>query len=178
MLMEGFEKIWHVPGPLARLCTCPGKKWENPNLLPLAHLEALCKPLSKGLKYRIKTFRHFCSIIGGLSGKESACQWRRHRFIPWVGKIPWRRKWQPTPSWEVPWQRSLAGYSPWGHNKLDMTKKQQAQSLPEHEANPAETVVTTQDCEDGLYRFAAEKSISRHSNNKMNPRRWVESRFH
>ena len=32
-----------------------------------------------------------------LSGKESACQCRRHRFNPWVGKIPWRRKWQPSP---------------------------------------------------------------------------------
>ena len=28
-----------------------------------------------------------------LSGKESACQSRRLRFDPWVGKIPWRRKW-------------------------------------------------------------------------------------
>ena len=32
-----------------------------------------------------------------LSGKESACQWRRRGFDPWVRKIPWRRKWQPTP---------------------------------------------------------------------------------
>ena len=34
------------------------------------------------------------------SGKESAWQCRRHRrhgFDPWVGKIPWKRKWQPTP---------------------------------------------------------------------------------
>ena len=31
-----------------------------------------------------------------LRGKESACQYKRHRFDPWVGKIPWRRKWQPT----------------------------------------------------------------------------------
>ena len=33
-----------------------------------------------------------------LSGKESACQCRRHRrhgFDPWVGKIPWSRKWNP-----------------------------------------------------------------------------------
>ena len=29
-----------------------------------------------------------------LSAKESACQFRRHGFHPWVGKIPWRRKWQ------------------------------------------------------------------------------------
>ena len=35
-----------------------------------------------------------------LSGKESACQHtgrREHRFDPWVRKIPWRRKWGPTP---------------------------------------------------------------------------------
>ena len=35
-----------------------------------------------------------------LSGKEPACQRRRHkssRFDPWVGKIPWRRAWRPTP---------------------------------------------------------------------------------
>ena len=31
------------------------------------------------------------------NGKESACQCRRCGFDPWVGKIPWRRKWQPTP---------------------------------------------------------------------------------
>ena len=33
----------------------------------------------------------------GLSGKEPACRCRRHRADPWVRKIPWRRKWQPTP---------------------------------------------------------------------------------
>ena len=32
---------------------------------------------------------------GGDNGKESACQCRRCEFDPWVGKIPWRRKWQP-----------------------------------------------------------------------------------
>ena len=37
---------------------------------------------------------------GGASGKEPACQCRRHKrrgFNPWVRKIPWRRKWQSTP---------------------------------------------------------------------------------
>ena len=33
---------------------------------------------------------------GGSVGKESACQCRTRGFSPWVGKIPWRRKWQPT----------------------------------------------------------------------------------
>ena len=35
-----------------------------------------------------------------LSGKESTCQCkrcRRYGFDPWIRKIPWRRKWQPTP---------------------------------------------------------------------------------
>ena len=32
-----------------------------------------------------------------LSGKISTCQCRRHGFDSWVRKIPWRRKWQPTP---------------------------------------------------------------------------------
>ena len=42
---------------------------------------------------------------------------RRHGFNPWVRKIPWRRKWQPTPALvlrESHGQRSLAGCSPWG----------------------------------------------------------------
>ena len=47
-----------------------------------------------------------------LSGKESPCQFRRCGFDPWVGKFPWRRKWQPTPVFlpgESHGQRSLAG---------------------------------------------------------------------
>ena len=30
-----------------------------------------------------------------LSGKEPPCPCRRHWFDPWIGKIPWRGKWQP-----------------------------------------------------------------------------------
>ena len=43
-----------------------------------------------------------------------------------VGKIPWRRKWQPTPVFlpgEFHGQKSLAGYSPWGHKESDMTEQ-------------------------------------------------------
>ena len=36
-------------------------------------------------------------LPGWLSGKESTCRCRRCGFNPWVRKIPWRRKWQPTP---------------------------------------------------------------------------------
>ena len=50
---------------------------------------------------------------------------RRPRFDPWVRKIPWRREWQPTPVFlpgEFHEQRSLAGYSPWGHKELDTSE--------------------------------------------------------
>ena len=42
-----------------------------------------------------------------------------------IGKIPWRRKWLPTPVFlpgEFHGQRSLVGYCPWGHRELDMTE--------------------------------------------------------
>ena len=42
----------------------------------------------------------------------------RHSFNPWVGKVPWMRKWQTVPVFlpeKFHGQRSLAGYSPWGH---------------------------------------------------------------
>ena len=52
----------------------------------------------------VHTHRAWCS------GKESTCQCRRHKrwgFDPWVGKIPWSRKWQPTPliirACRIPW---------------------------------------------------------------------------
>ena len=44
---------------------------------------------------------------------------------PWVGKIPWRRKWQPTPVFlpgESHGQRSLVDYNPKGHKESDRTK--------------------------------------------------------
>ena len=54
----------------------------------------------------------------GASGKEHTCQCsrhKRHRFSPWVRKIPWRRAWQPTPVFlpgESHRLRSLARDSP------------------------------------------------------------------
>ena len=59
----------------------------------------------------------------GSDSKESASNGRRTGFDPWVGKIPWRREWQPTPVFlpgKFHGQRSLAGYSPWYHKELNM----------------------------------------------------------
>ena len=50
----------------------------------------------------------------------------RYRFNPWVGKFPWRRNWQPTPVFllgEFHEQRSLVGYSPWGHKSQTRLKQ-------------------------------------------------------
>ena len=68
---------------------------------------------------------------GGSDGKASACNagaW----FHPWVGKIPWRRKWHPTPVL-LPGKslgpRSLVGYSPWGRKESDTTERLHFTSL-------------------------------------------------
>ena len=48
------------------------------------------------------------------------------RFDPWVGKISWRREWQPTPVFlprESHGQSSLVGYSSWDRTEFDMTKR-------------------------------------------------------
>ena len=69
--------------------------------------------------------------LHGASGKEPARQCRRHkrhRYHPWVRKIPWRRAWQTTPiflSGESHGQRSQAGYSTQGCKESDMTESTQ-----------------------------------------------------
>ena len=64
---------------------------------------------------------------GDTRGKEPTCQCRRHKrwaFDPWVGKIPWRRRGQPTLVFlcgKSHGQRRLVGYSPWSCKELNMT---------------------------------------------------------
>ena len=69
------------------------------------------------------------------SGKESACQCRRlsrRGFDPWVGKIPWRRKWQPTLVflWKIPWTEEPGG------QELDM-----AEWLSMHTLDPSKDIL-------------------------------------
>ena len=62
-----------------------------------------------------------CSSVS----KESACSAGDPEFDPWVGKIPWRRKWQPNPVsllGKSHGQRSLVGCSPWGHKESGTTE--------------------------------------------------------
>ena len=64
---------------------------------------------------------------GASDGKASVClQCGRPRFNPWVGKIPWKRKWQSAPVLLIGKshrQRSLVGYSPWGRKEWDTTER-------------------------------------------------------
>ena len=71
---------------------------------------------------------HLIGLSRWHNGKESTFQCKRHRRLwteHWVGKIPRRRKWQPTPvslPGKSQGQRSLTGYSPWGCKESDMTE--------------------------------------------------------
>jgi len=79
------------------------------------------------------------SIYNGLprwlSGKESSCQCRRcrrHRFDPWVEKIPWRRKWQPSPvslpeKWT--WTEEPGRLQSIGLKELDTTEELSTSSI-------------------------------------------------
>ena len=70
------------------------------------------------------SLRSYC-FPGGSEVTSVCLQCRRHSFDPWVRKIPWRRKWQPTPALlpgESHGGRSLVGYSPWGQKESDTTE--------------------------------------------------------
>ena len=75
-----------------------------------------------------RVISHVSWVSKWRSGKESAChcrRLRRHGVYPWVGKIPWSRKWQPTPvclPGKFHAQRGLAGYSAGGLKEPDSTE--------------------------------------------------------
>ena len=64
-------------------------------------------------------------LPGGSKGKESACNSADWVQLQKIGKMPWRRAGEPTPVFlpgEFHGQRSLVGYSQWGHKVLDMAE--------------------------------------------------------
>ena len=72
---------------------------------------------------------------------KKLCQCRRHKrweFDPWVGKIPWSRKWQPTTvflSGKSQGQRSLAGYSICGQKRVGYDNDQTTRVIPSPRSN-------------------------------------------
>ena len=76
----------------------------------------------------VYTYTHTqISFSGSSSGKESTCQCRRQKrggFNPWVRKMPWSRKWYPTPVFlpgKILCLRSLVGYSTWDPKESHVT---------------------------------------------------------
>ena len=114
-------------------CLVVAKSWESrsmpgllrPDLLPSHFCQH--QPSIKEHRERIPFFNLlfyikslWASDVAQRLKKKSACQCRRHRFYPWVGKMPWKRKWWPT-AVSLPGkshgQRSLVIYSTWGSQK-------------------------------------------------------------
>ena len=75
-----------------------------------------------------KIFTAYRSILAALvtqTVKNLSIMWETG-FNSWVGKIPWRRDWLPTPVFlpgKPHGQRSLAGCSTWGHRESDSTER-------------------------------------------------------
>ena len=98
-------------------------------LIQILKIFALCS-VSRNLQPIL--IKHVKMIVSGspsyTSGKESACQRRRHKrhkFCPWVRKSPLEEKWQPVAVFfpgKFNGQRSVVSYSPWGHKELDTTE--------------------------------------------------------
>ena len=79
--------------------------------------------LKTGILYHLS---HQGSFLGNSAGKESACNARRPGLIPGLGRSPGEGEQLPTPVFwpgEFHGQRSLAGYSPWGHKESDTTER-------------------------------------------------------
>ena len=82
---------------------------------------------SSGSQYDLNAFfSQTMDFPGGSDGKAPCLQCRRPGFDPWVGKIPWRKEWQPTPVFlpgKSHGQRSLAVCCPWSRKELGMTER-------------------------------------------------------
>ena len=120
------------------------------------HLSGCCGPAK--LRHKIKhCLLTQASLVAQMAKNPSAKQ--ETGFSPWIGKTPPhththpKKEWQPTPVFlpgESHGQGSLAGYSPWGHKKSDMTKQLTlfyspqycSNCLPQTLASPRLTVST------------------------------------
>ena len=122
----------------------PGK---SPVFLFLKEVNQLKKkgrkiPRKRPLTFCFISWRHRASFWGFPAGSvvnNPPANAGDMGFDPWVGKIPWRRKWQPTPVFltgESRGQRSLAGYSPQGCKESDTTEHTEPPSDCERVASP------------------------------------------
>ena len=110
---------------------CASEIFSNLNHWVYSHCAALF--LSScgnwGLENKFEKIAILWSLMASLVAQTVKC------LHPWVGKIPWRRKWQLTPvllSGKSHGQRSLVGYNPWGHKESDTTERLHSLHLAEY----------------------------------------------
>ena len=117
-----FHSFWVQSIPLKKTKQSPSGQWSFYSLSK----HTSCHHTSLCCYWNSSPIRKAPGFPSGSVGEESACNAGDLGSIgPWVGKIPWRREWQPTPVFlpgEFHGQRSLVGYCPWGHKELDMTE--------------------------------------------------------
>ena len=105
------NRIW----PVSKSLPCDSTFCSPSKVLPLKPEHLIC-----GLIFHLETLSpiYLFWAFYKCNHTESTCQWKRRGFDPWVGKIPWRRKWRP-PSVFLPGklhgQRRLEDYSSWDH---------------------------------------------------------------
>ena len=85
-----FTARRRVQGGETRAGEWGGGSWGEILILSYCPTGCLCLPFLTGRWAE-------CGLPCWLSGKEPTCQCRRFGFDPWVRKVPWRRKWPPTP---------------------------------------------------------------------------------
>ena len=120
----------------------------------LFSFKVLLTVLKLSLKFNLQKQRA-CLIVQSVKNLP-AMQETRIWFL--VGKIPWRRKRQPTPVFlpgESRGQRSLEGYSPQGH-KLQTTKWKQSRKVVSRAYGVGEM---RRDCSEG-YKLDAERLVN------------------
>ena len=110
--------------------------------MPLPSARSVCTIINKQTKKDTKSYLEKLKLIqtskieqlnelwfpGGSVVKSlpEMQETQRLGFDPWVGKIPWRRKWEPTLVFlprESHGQGSLMGYCPWGCKELETTQQ-------------------------------------------------------
>ena len=129
-LLSQISHILSTKGCFFLVCSTPEHSGEFS-----VHLESwpitrlLVKSFGTGEGYRIGNHTEGeLGFPGSARGKEPASQCRWHKrggFDPWVGKIPWKKAWQPTPVFlpgEFHGQGSLVGYSSQGRKKSNIAE--------------------------------------------------------
>ena len=167
------------PSPTPRACSksCPLSRWCHPIISSSVIPFSFClqsfpasgpflMPSPSETSWPFDQSQGHPHALGSLSrstrrrnGTELACQCRRFKrlgFNPWVGKIPWSRKWQPTPVFLpglFPGQQSLVGHGPWGHKESDTTECEHMHACTQHYRSQLQPILWTELCSTKIHKL-------------------------